>query len=77
MGTKEGWEAAHVFEGFLAAELGPDDYIGIWKGTVPWTDARVTKALENFQKMMTYVNTDNAALTWDGAGEYFITDKAV
>ncbi len=76
MGTKEGWEAAHVFEGFLAAELGADGYIGLWKGTTPWTDARVTKALENFQKMMTYVNTDNAAMTWDGSGEYFITNKA-
>jgi len=76
MGTKEGWEAAHVFEGFLAAELGPDDYIGLWKGTTQWSDARVTKALENFKKMLTYVNTDHAALTWDGAGEYFITNKA-
>ncbi|MEI8132977.1 MAG: extracellular solute-binding protein, partial [Leptolinea sp.] len=76
MGTKEGWEAAHVFEGVLAAELGPDAYIGLWKGTTSWTDPKVTKALEDMKKMMTYVNTDNASLTWDGAGEYFITDKA-
>lgn len=76
MGTKDGWEAAHVFEGFLAADLGADDYIGLWNGSTPWTDPRVAQALNDFQKLMTYVNADNAALTWDGAGEYFITDKA-
>jgi glucose/mannose transport system substrate-binding protein len=76
MGTKEGWEAAHVFEGFLASELGPDAYIGLWKGTTPWTDAKVTKALEDFKKMMTYVNTDNAAMTWDQAADNLIAGKA-
>ncbi|MEN6570575.1 MAG: ABC transporter substrate-binding protein [Anaerolineaceae bacterium] len=76
MGTKEGWEGAHVFEGFLLSFLGPDDYIGLWKGTTKWTDPRITAALEAFKKMMTYVNTDNAALTWDGAAQYLTTDKA-
>jgi len=76
MGTKEGWEAAHVFEGFLLSFLGPDDYIGLWKGTTAWTDPRITSALEAFKKMMTYVNTDNAALTWDGAAQYLTTNKA-
>jgi len=76
MGTKEGWEAAHVFEGFLLSFLGPDDYIGLWKGTTAWTDPRVTSALEAFKKMMTYVNTDNAALTWDGAAQYLTSNKA-
>ena len=76
MGTKEGWEAAHVFEGFLLSYLGPEDYKGLWKGTIPWTDTRVTDALNSFKKMMTYVNTDNAALTWDGAAQYLTSGKA-
>ena len=76
MGTKEGWEAAHVFEGYLLSYLGTNDYIGLWKGTTPWTDPRITTALESFKKMMTYVNTDNAALTWDGAAQYLTTNKA-
>jgi glucose/mannose transport system substrate-binding protein len=76
MGTKDGWEAAHVFEGMLAATLGAEDYRGLWTGEVPWTDPRVTEALEYFKKMMTYVNEDNAALTWDGAGEYMLQNKA-
>ena len=76
MGTKDGWEAGHVFEGMLAATMGADDYRGLWKGEVSWEDARVTEALEYFSEMMKYVNEDNAALTWDGAGEYFIANQA-
>lgn len=76
MGTKDGWEGAHVFEGFLAASLGADGYRGLWTGEIPWTDPKVTEALENFQTMMTYVNEDHAALTWDGAGEYILNDQA-
>jgi glucose/mannose transport system substrate-binding protein len=76
MGTKEGWEAAHVFEGFLAASFGADDYRGLWTGDVSWEDERVTQALEDFQTMMQYVNEDHPALTWDAAGEYIIADQA-
>lgn len=76
MGTKDGWEAGHVFEGILAATMGAEDYRGLWNGTVSWEDPRVTEALEYFLEMMKYVNEDNAALTWDGAGEYFINNQA-
>ena len=48
MGTKDGWEAGHVFEGLLAATMGADDYRGLWKGEVSWEDPRVTEALEYF-----------------------------
>jgi len=76
MGTKDGWEAAHVFEGVLSATLGADAYRGLWTGETPWTDPGVTDALEYFNAIMDYVNEDHSALTWDGAGEYFLEDKA-
>jgi len=76
MGTKDGWEAAHVFEGVLSATLGADGYRGLWTGETPWTDPGVTDALEYFNAIMGYVNEDHSALTWDGAGEYFLEDKA-
>jgi len=72
MGTKDGWEAGHVFEGVLAGTLGADGYRGLWTGATPWTDAKVTQALENFKKMLSYINEDHAALTWDGAGQSLI-----
>jgi glucose/mannose transport system substrate-binding protein len=72
MGTKDGWEAAHVFEDVLAGTLGAEKYNGLWTGATPWTDASVTQALENFKKMLGYVNEDHPAHTWDSAGEFLI-----
>ncbi len=75
LGTKDGWEAAHIFEDVLAGTLGAEKYRGLWTGATPWTDPGVTQALENFKMMMSYANSDHPALTWDGAGEYLINGK--
>jgi glucose/mannose transport system substrate-binding protein len=75
MGTKEGWEATHVFENVLAGTLGADAYRGLWTGATPWTDPGVTQALENYKMMLSYVNADHAGLTWSDAGQYLISGK--
>ncbi|TMI86742.1 MAG: carbohydrate ABC transporter substrate-binding protein [Bacillati bacterium ANGP1] len=75
LGDKEGWEAGHAFEAVLIAALGADGYRGLWTGTTPWTGPKVTAALEIFKRMLAYANTDHAALTWDGAGEYIMGRK--
>jgi glucose/mannose transport system substrate-binding protein len=75
IGTKDAWEAAHVFEDVLAGTLGADAYRGLWTGETAWTDPGVTQALENFKMMMSYANEDHPAFTWDGAGEYLVDGK--
>jgi glucose/mannose transport system substrate-binding protein len=75
MGTKDGWEAGHIFETVLLGTLGADGYRGLWTGKTQWTDPKVTQALDTFKKMLALVNTDHPALTWDGAGEYLINGK--
>jgi len=75
IGTSGGWEAPHVFEDVLAGTCGAEKYSGLWTGAVQWTDGCVAQALENFKKMLTYVNTDHPALSWDGAGHYLIDNK--
>ena len=75
MGTKDGWEAGHVFETFLIGSLGPEGYKGLWTGKTKWSDKRVTKALVLYDKMLNYINTDHSALTWDEAGQYLIQGK--
>ena len=70
LGDKEGWEAGHAFETVLIGTLGADGYRGLWTGKTDWAGPKVTAALEAFKKMLAYANTDHAALTWDGAGEY-------
>ncbi len=67
LGDKDKWESLQLFEDILLSKLGPADYRGIWAGTVPWTDARVTDALTTMAKVMSYVNADHATLTWDQA----------
>jgi len=76
-GSKDGYEAGHTFETVLISVLGPDGYKGLWTGATKWTDPKVADALNLLKKMLADTNTDNAALTWDGAlGQYFITNKA-
>jgi glucose/mannose transport system substrate-binding protein len=75
IGTKEGWEAGHTFETILAGTLGADGYNGLWTGATPWTDAKVTEALETFKQVMAYANTDYSALTWSDAAQYLVDSK--
>lgn len=75
IGTKEGWEAGHTFETILISTLGADGYRGLWTGQTQWTDPKVTQALETFKKVMTYANTDYAALTWSDAAQYLVDGK--
>jgi len=75
IGTKEGWEAGHTFETILISELGADGYKGLWTGATSWSDPKVTKALETFKKVLSYVNTDYSALTWDQAAQYLVDNK--
>jgi glucose/mannose transport system substrate-binding protein len=75
IGTKEGWEAGHTFETILIGALGADGYKGLWTGATPWTDPKVTQALETFKKVMSYANTDYSALTWSDAAQYLVDGK--
>lgn len=76
LGTKDGWEAAHVFETVLIGKLGAEGYKGLWDGRTKWSDPRVTDALETFKKMLTYVNPDHSARTWDEACALLVEGKA-
>jgi glucose/mannose transport system substrate-binding protein len=75
IGTKEGWEAGHTFETILISTLGADGYKGLWTGQTQWTDPKVTEALNIFQRLMTYANTDYSALTWSDAAQYLVDGK--
>jgi glucose/mannose transport system substrate-binding protein len=72
LGTKDGWEAGHIFEDILAGTLGAEAYNGLWTGATAWTGPEVAQALENFAMMLGYANSDHSAHTWDSAGEFLI-----
>jgi len=76
LGDNGPWAAAHMFETVLIGTLGADAYKGLWDGTTDWNGPEVTKALENFKMMVSYSNTDHAALTWDQANQLVIDGTA-
>ncbi len=67
LASRNKWPVLHLFENLLAASGGRDFYMDLFAGKAAWDDDRVKKALENFKKILEYVNADHAALTWDQA----------
>jgi glucose/mannose transport system substrate-binding protein len=65
----ESWTEKQLFETVLLATVGPDFYNKLWAGEADWGGAEVTKAVENFAKVMTYVNSDYATLSWQDASK--------
>lgn len=76
LGDKNKWEAAHLFEDILVASLGAEGYRGLWNGKTSWTGAGVKRALDTYARILSYVNTDHAAGTWDSATQMLIDRKA-
>ncbi len=74
--AKDGFELNHVFETILIGKLGADGYRGLWTGKTSWKDAKVTDALNTFNKYISYANTDYAALGWANATAMIINGKA-
>ncbi len=69
------WASTHLFESILLGTMGPDAYKGLWTGATPWSGTGVKSALATFAKLMEFVNTDHAALSWDAAAQYVVDGK--
>ncbi|NUP76421.1 MAG: carbohydrate ABC transporter substrate-binding protein [Nonomuraea sp.] len=48
------WTATHLLENVLLGSLGTDAYNALFKPGADWSGPQVTKALENFAKIMSY-----------------------
>lgn len=72
----EQWTALHLFETILLASLGADGYEALWNGSEDWSSPEVTQALEDFAKVLTYVNSDASALSWQDAGQLVVDGDA-
>ncbi len=72
----EQWTTMHLFETILLSSLGADSYNQLWNGEKSWGDADVTKALEDFVKVMGYTNSDAASLSWQDASQMVVEGDA-
>jgi len=69
------WASTHLFENILLGCLGPAKYRGLWNGSTAWDSAEVKDAIKTFVKVLSYTNSDHAALSWDAAAQYVIDGK--
>jgi glucose/mannose transport system substrate-binding protein len=70
------WAATHLFESVLLAAMGPQKYNGLWTGETAWDSAEAKEAISLFTGLLSYANSDHAALSWDNAAQYVADGKA-
>ncbi len=70
------WTQVHLLETVLLADLGAEGYNGLWDGSTDWSGPEVTAALEDFQKLVGYTNTDRDGLDWPDATQQVIDGQA-
>src|SRR5690625_2529568 len=66
------WTQVHLFETVLMADLGADGYNGLWSGETDWSSPDVTTALEHFETLMDFTNTDRDGLDWPDSTQVVI-----
>ncbi len=69
------WASVHLLENVLVGTMGPEKYKGLWAGATRWDGPEVRASLSTFEGLMRFVNSDHAALSWDGAVQYVIDGK--
>jgi len=67
------WTQVQLLETILISDLGPDGYSGLWNGDTDWASGDVTDALEDYETVLSYSNTDRSGLDWPDAAKY-VTD---
>jgi len=70
------WTQLMLFESVLISDLGAQKFIGLWNGSTPWDGADVTKAIADYQKLMTYTNKDRDTFDWTDAEKLIMEGKA-
>jgi glucose/mannose transport system substrate-binding protein len=72
----EQWTAMHLFETVLLASMGPDAYNALWDGTGDWNSPEVAQAVADYEKILSYTNSDASALSWQDAGQIVVDGDA-
>lgn len=68
----EGFTAMHLFENVVIGTIGAEKWNGLWTSppTTDWSGADMTKAIANYAKALSYVNSDAATLSdWQPASK--------
>jgi glucose/mannose transport system substrate-binding protein len=74
----EQWTAAHLWETVMIGTIGPRAWAALWtpNSASRWSSKSVTNALNRFNALLGYTNSDAASLTWQDAGKLVADGKA-
>ena len=70
------WTIVQLFENVLLADLGPDDYAGLFDGSTAWDSEGVTTAVDHMTKLLAFANTAADGDDWVGATDMVIDGTA-
>jgi glucose/mannose transport system substrate-binding protein len=70
------WTQLMLFESVLISDLGAAKFTGLWNGGTKWDGADVTQAITDYQKLLTYTNTDRDTFDWTDAEKLIMDGKA-
>lgn len=70
------WTQVQLFENVLLADLGAEGYTGLWDGSTKFDDSKVTKAIEDYTKLLSFANTDGTGQDWPVATDMVIDGTA-
>jgi len=70
------WTQLQLFENVLLADLGPDQYSGLWTGATNWNVLGVKDAVADYGRLLDFVNPDYSSMEWDKATQLVIDGDA-
>lgn len=70
------WTVNHLWESVALGVLGADKYDALWNGELEWTSAEAVEVWETLDKILDYVNTDFASLSWQQATDMVVEGDA-
>lgn len=74
-GDKAGWEPVILLENVILAELGPNGYMGLFNGNTKWDSPAMIKVLDDYVRILKYVNTDYSGLTGADEAQYTVDGR--
>ncbi len=72
----EEWTQKHLLETTLIGVLKAKGWAQLWTKSGNWKSAGVTTALNRFNQLLGYTNSDASSLTWQDAGKLVIDGQA-
>jgi glucose/mannose transport system substrate-binding protein len=74
----EQWTAKHLLETVMIGALGPRGWAALWTpgSASRWSARKVTAALNRYNAVLAFTNSDAGSLTWQEAGKLIADGKA-